>query len=95
MGHMNTMSTDMKTFAASDLKTKIGTMFVAAAQKPVQITKRGTVRFVLMTEEEYRRFEAIEDAMWAARARQALKSGFVGKSNAKRLLREALAEQSA
>ena len=92
---MNAIATDMKTFAASDLKTKIGTMFVAAAQNPVQITKRGAVRFVLMTEEEYRRFEAIEDAMWAARARQALKSGFVGKSNAKRLLREALAEQSA
>ncbi|MGH6840760.1 MAG: type II toxin-antitoxin system Phd/YefM family antitoxin [Methylocella sp.] len=85
----------MKSFAASDLKTKIGEMFVAAAKEPVQITKRGAVRFVLMTDDEYRRLEAIEDALWAARAYKALESGFVGPDNAERLLREALAAKVA
>ena len=30
----------MKSFAASDFKTQIGEMFMAAAKEPVQITKR-------------------------------------------------------
>ncbi len=84
----------MKSFAASDLKTKIGAMFVAAVKAPVQITKRGTEGFVLMSEDEYRRLEAIEDAQWAARARKALESGFVGADKAERLLREALADKN-
>lgn len=90
----DTIADNMPSFTASDFKTKIGAMFVAAAKRPVQITKRGADSFVLMTEEEYRRFEAMEDALWAARAHKALKSGFVGANNAKRLLREALAAHS-
>jgi prevent-host-death family protein len=81
----------LKSFAASDLKTKIGAMFMAAAKEPVRITKRGAGGFVLMSDEEYRRLEAMEDALWAERARIALESGFVGAGEAERLLREALA----
>ena len=55
----------MKSFPASDLKTRLGDMFMAAAREPVQITKRGKEAYVLMSEEQYRRFVAIEDALWA------------------------------
>lgn len=84
----------MKNFAASDLKAQIGAMFIAAAKEPVHISKRGTDGFVLMTEDEYRRLEAIEDALWASRAEKALDSGFVGPDEAERLLRDALAAKS-
>ncbi len=85
---------DMKRFAASDLKTQIGAMFMEAAREPVQITRHGTASFVLMSEERFRQLEAIEDSMWAKRAKKALKSGFVGTDKAEALLREALSAKS-
>jgi prevent-host-death family protein len=85
----------MKTFAASDLKTRLGDMFMSAASAPVQITKRGKEAYVLMSEEQFRRFEAMEDALWAARARDALKSGFVGADRSEALLQELLVQKSA
>ena len=85
----------MKSFAASDLKTQIGSMFMAAAKEPVQITKRGKEAFVLMAEEQFRRFEGLEDALWAFRAQEALKSGFVGTENAESILQNLIAEKAA
>jgi prevent-host-death family protein len=88
-------SKSMKSFAASDLKTKIGDMFMAAAKEPVQITKRGKEAYVLMSEEQFRRLEALEDALWAARAHEAMKSGFVGAENAEALLQELIVSKGA
>jgi antitoxin Phd len=85
----------MKTFAASDLKTRIGDMFMAAAKEPVQITKRGKEAYVLMSEEQFRRLEGLEDALWAARAHDAIKSGFVGTEKTEALLHELLLSREA
>jgi prevent-host-death family protein len=85
---MSNRPTSMKTFAASDFKSRLGDMLMSAAREPVQITKRGKDAYVLMSEEQFRRFEAMEDALWAARADEAMKSGFVGTSDAEALLRE-------
>jgi prevent-host-death family protein len=85
----------MLTFPASDLKTRVGDMFMAAAKAPVQITKRGKEAFVLMSEEQFRRFEAMEDALWGARAETAIASGFVGTDKAEALLSELLKQKSA
>ena len=76
----------MKSFPASDLKTRLGDMFMAAAREPVQITKRGKEAYVLMSEEQYRRFVAIEDAQWAEKARAAARGGFLGVDETQRLL---------
>lgn len=91
---MNTKSA-MPTFAASDLKSRLGDLFMAAARVPVQITKRGKQAYVLMSEEQFRHLEAMEDAFWAARAEQALKSGFVGTDKAETLLQNLLVQKSA
>jgi prevent-host-death family protein len=88
-------SLTMKSFAASEIKTRLGDMFMSAAREPVQITKRGKEAFVLMSEEQFRRFEAMEDALWAARAAEAMKSGFVGPDKAESLLQDLLAQKSA
>jgi antitoxin Phd len=84
----------MKSYAASDLKARLGDMFMSAAREPVHITKHGKQAFVLMSEEHYRRFEAMEDAQWAARAEAALKSGFVGTDKAEALLQDLLVKKS-
>jgi prevent-host-death family protein len=92
---LKTQSSSMKTFAASDFKTRLGDMFMSAAQEPVHITKRGKEAYVLMSEEQFRRFEAMEDALWATRAQDALKNGFVGADKAEGLLQELLVKKSA
>jgi prevent-host-death family protein len=76
----------VKSFAASDFKSKIGDMFMAAAKEPVQITKRGKEAYVLMSEERFRRFEAKESALLAARTLKATKRGFVSTESAEKLL---------
>ena len=55
----------MKNLPISDLKTRLGDIFMAAAREPAQFAKRGKEAYVLMSEEQYRRFIAIEDALWA------------------------------
>ncbi len=84
----------MKSFPASDLKTRLGDMFMAAAREPVQITKRGKEAYVLMSEEQYRRFVAMEDALWADKARAAAQSGFLGVEETERTLNELIAAKS-
>jgi prevent-host-death family protein len=90
-----TKSAALKTFAASDFKSRLGDMFMAAAREPVQITKRGKEAYVLMSEDQFRRFEAMEDALWAARAAEAMKSGFVGTDKAQALLDDLLKRKPA
>jgi prevent-host-death family protein len=79
----------MISFAASDLKNKTGSIFMAASRAPVRITKRGTEGFVVMTESQFAAFEAMEDRIWGERAMEAQKNGeMVGPENAMRLLNE-------
>jgi prevent-host-death family protein len=84
----------MKSFPASDLKTRLGDMFMAAAREPVQITKRGKEAYVLMSEEQYRRFVAMEDALWAEKAEAAARSGFLGVEETERTLNRLIATKS-
>ena len=48
-----------------------------------------------MSEEQFRRLEGLEDALWAARALEALKSGFVGTESTAALLQELIVSKSA
>jgi prevent-host-death family protein len=84
----------MKSFPASDLKTRLGDMFMAAAREPVQITKRGKEAYVLMSEEQYRRFVAMEDALWAEKARAAAQGGFLGVEETERTLNALVSTKS-
>ena len=64
-------------------------------RSPLQITKRGKEAYVPMSEEQFRRLEGLEDALWAARALEALKSGFVGTESTAALLQELIVSKSA
>lgn len=85
----------MKRFASTALKTQTTEMFSAAVREPVEITKHGKPAFVLMSEEHFRRLEALEDAVWGAKAMAVLEKGeFVGADKAQELLEKLLAEKS-
>jgi len=85
----------VKRFASTALKTQATEMFSAAVREPIEITKHGKPAFVLMSEEHFRRLEALEDAAWGARAMDILKKGdFVGADNARQILETMLAEKS-
>lgn len=84
----------MKRFASTALKTQITEMFSAATKEPVEITKHGKTAYILMSEEQFRRFEALEDAAWGARALEAMKSGFVRGAEAEAALEALIVQKS-
>jgi antitoxin Phd len=68
----------MTTITSKDAQNKFGQLIDAAQREPVVITRRDRRVAVVMSSERYEELEALEDAFWAARAREAAKSGFLG-----------------
>lgn len=64
--------------SSKDAQSRFGELVDSAQKEPVVITRHGRVVAVVLSKEDYERFQAMEDAVWAERAREALKSGFVG-----------------
>lgn len=58
----------MKRFAAKAAKNGFGALLDAAQREPVTIEKKGRPVAVVLSVEEYERFEALENAWWLARA---------------------------
>jgi PHD/YefM family antitoxin component YafN of YafNO toxin-antitoxin module len=78
-------------FNASDIKTKMSTIFSSAIKAPIGICRYGTENFVLMTNEQYNHFEAMEDTYWVKRAEKAMKTGkLVGTDKAEKILLDML-----
>lgn len=60
-----------KEMTARDAKNRFGELLDAAQRMPVHITKNGRNVAVLLSFEDYERYECSEDALWAARAEAA------------------------
>ena len=81
----------MKSMTASDAKQGFGELMDNALREPVTITKNGKPAAVLMSHGDFKRFEALEDIIWAFRAEQALASSdFLGTEETAAFIREAL-----
>jgi len=81
----------MRIFTAKDAKQGFGDLIDAALREPVSITKNGKPAAVLMSQRDFERFEAMEDALWALRADQAIKSAeFLGADETAKFIKEAL-----
>jgi antitoxin Phd len=65
----------VKTIAAKEAKNAFGRMLDAVQREPVTIEKHGRAVAVILSLEEYKRLEALDDAYWAARAQQAGEEG--------------------
>ena len=84
--------THSNTITARDAKNHFGELLDSARQAPVHITKNGRNVAVMLSSEEFSRFEATEDAFWSSRAAAVLNSGteFVGTKKSTELLEHLL-----
>ena len=80
----------MKTFAAKEAKNGFGRLLDAAQREPVTIEKKGRPVAVVLSVEDYRRLEELEDVMWAIRAKEAEKEGYLSAEETEAFLAEAL-----
>lgn len=67
----------MLTVAATDLKNKLGQIMDQARREPVLVQSHGRDMVVILDHAEFARLQQVEDAYWAARAEEAIKSGFL------------------
>ncbi len=67
----------MKTVTATEASANFGQLIEKALREPVTVEKHGRRVVVMMAQEHYERLEALEDALWAARAKNAEASGFL------------------
>ncbi len=80
-----------KEMTARDAKNRFGELLSVAQRTPVHITKNGRNVAVLLSLEEYERYERSEDALWAARAEAAHdEDGYLGPAASDALLKDLL-----
>ena len=81
----------MKTFAAKDAKNGFGRLLDTALAEPVTIEKHGRAVAVVLSVEEYRRLEALEDIHWSGMADEAVARGdWLGIEESERLVKDIL-----
>lgn len=66
----------MKTVTSKEAQNRFGELVDTAQREPVVITRRNRPVAVILSQEDYERFQALEDAVWSRRAQEAIKGGF-------------------
>jgi len=74
--------------AASEVKQRLGQYIESALTEPVLIEKSGRPAVVMLSVAEYERLQAMDDAYWGERAKQALADGLAGTDETMRRLQE-------
>ena len=80
----------MTTITSKDAQNRFGELIDTAQREPVVITRRKRRVAVVVSGERYDELEALEDALWAARAREAAKSGFAGPEESMKFIERML-----
>ncbi len=78
----------MLNVAATEVKQRLGQYMESALTEPVVIEKSGRPSVVMLSIAEYERLQAMDDAYWGERAKQAIKGGFAGADETMRRLQE-------
>lgn len=68
----------MNTISSKSAQDNFGRLLDDAQRGPVLITRHDRAVAVVVSRERFEELEAMEDAIWAARARVAAQGGFVG-----------------
>lgn len=76
------------TMTATIAKNSFGELLDEAKTRPIKIAKNGRVVAVVVSAEDFERFEAFEEAYWGRQAEEALKEGTVGVKKSEALLRK-------
>ena len=80
----------VKTVAAKEAKQGFGQLLDDAQREPVRIERNGRPVAVVLSTADFERFEALEDAYWIARAKEAEKEGFLGAEAGEKLINDLL-----
>jgi len=67
----------MTTLTSKEAQNKFGQLIETAQKEPVVITRHDRPVVVVLSNERFEELEALEDAVWTARAREAAKGGFL------------------
>ena len=67
----------MTTLTSKEAQSKFGQLIEAAQKEPVVVTRHERPVVVVLSNARFEQLEALEDAVWAARAREAAKGGFI------------------
>jgi antitoxin Phd len=78
---------------AKEAKNHFGQLLTAAMREPVTIDKNGKPVAVVLSTEEYKRLEQIEDDLLASKAKMAIKEGFLGEEESEKVLKDLLNAQ--
>jgi len=82
----------MVVISAKEAKDRFGVLMDTARREPVTITKHNRPWVVVVSSEEYARLEAMEDAAWAAKAREAEKEGYLGTEESEAFIQQITSE---
>ena len=85
MSHLS-KSESQKIFSSKEAKDNFGRLLDTAQQEPVTIQKKGRSVAVVLSLQEYKRFEALEDAYWGGLAERAQKEGSLGTDESEKFL---------
>jgi prevent-host-death family protein len=77
----------MTTASATEVKGRFGEYIERARQEPVAVHKTGRKYIVMVNADDFERLQALEDAWWARKAREAEEGGFVESARVAELLR--------
>jgi len=80
----------MHTLGAKNARQGFAELLDTAQREPVTIEKKGRPVVVVISHIEYQRLEALEDEIWAMRAKQAEKEGYIGTKKGEKLMQELL-----
>ena len=84
----------MEKIPATEAQNKFGELLDSARREPIEITKKGRSVAVILAFEEFERLQAIEDELWAIRAKEAHNKGYIGLQESNDLLKELLGAKS-
>ncbi len=76
----------MKVFSATEAKDEFGRLIDTVQSGPVQIEKKGRAVAVVISIEEYARFQELENSWWADQAKQASTEGYLSSTESEDLL---------
>lgn len=82
----------MTIIPAREAKNRFGEMLDAVQRQPVTITKNGRPVAILTAVVDRKRFEEVEDMIWAERAVRAEKNGTLGVAKSKKVLAQWMRE---
>ncbi|KJW02377.1 prevent-host-death family protein [Rickettsia endosymbiont of Ixodes pacificus] len=82
----------MKSISSKEAQNHFGELMNQAVKSPVIINKYGKPTVVLISHEEYEKFNQLEDMYWAMQAKNVSKSGFLSEEESKDFLNKILKE---